>query len=370
MPIVDKNSTNPTLDYLIIELAGKYSLSRLYDAGQDIFKEGEIGNTMLLVLRGMVEVVKRGNDESGSRRVIALRGPGDFLGEMVLVDETERFATVVAATECEVLEFSRANFERVISEQPAFASRVLRSLSRKLRESDSFRIAELEESNRVLNATNAELLHLNSFLDRVIDQSPSAIFVATRAGDVFRMNRAAAQIFDIAGVESVPRISKLICDFDNLCQQGADQNSWHGQATGMRGSDSFPIYLSISSLSGQSSDLLKLIICQDISELQLLNQTICEVERYESAKETAVEMAHDIKNYLGVLTGNAELILSRFTPDQRHNFSELTTLILLAALFAEHWIQDFIKGRWFSHARPERGYVSVYVRRMVSSLQS
>ena len=161
------NSTNPALDLFLLQLASQYSLARTYKAGEILFTEGQPGNTMLLVLQGELEIRKK-IDDLDHFRIIATRGPGDFLGEMAIVEESPRFATVIASTDCEVLEFSRANFERAIQEQPALATRVLRSLSQKLRESDSSRILELEENNRALAVSNEELTTLNFFLDRLI----------------------------------------------------------------------------------------------------------------------------------------------------------------------------------------------------------
>ena len=60
---------------------------------------------------------------------------------------------------------------------------------------------ELEENNRLLTKTNEELVHLNSFLDCVVDQSPSPILLTTNRGDIFRMNKATLRMFEIANPE-------------------------------------------------------------------------------------------------------------------------------------------------------------------------
>ncbi len=249
MRINNLSSTNPELDLVLIRLAEEYSLSKEYRPGEVIFTEGEPGSTMLLILSGTVRVLKQGSD-TVAPRLIAMRGTGDFLGEMALVEESPRFATVVAATECEVLEFSRNNFEKVISEQPALATRVLRSLSSKLRESDSSRLAELEESNRLLTTTNEELTRLNSFLDCVIDQSPSAILLTTRMGDIFRMNKATQRMFEIADPDEDIGIGSLLSDIDLREIMERDSESWHGEVSGIRNGEKFPLYVSVTSMSG------------------------------------------------------------------------------------------------------------------------
>ncbi len=320
MRINNLSSTNPALDLVLIRLAEEYSLSKEYQPGETIFTEGEPGSTMLLILRGTVRVLKAGS-EKVAPRLIAMRGPGDFIGEMALVEESPRFATLVAGSECEVLEFSRDNFEKVISEQPALATRVLRSLSSKLRESDSSRLEELEENNRLLTTSNEELMRLNSFLDCVIDQSPSAILLATRTGDIFRMNKATTRMFEIADPDDDINISYLFSGFGFPDMLERDTESWHGEVLGVRNGENFPVYLSVTSLSGYADNVLNLIICQDISELKVLNQTIVDIEKYESAQETASELAHDLKNYMGVLIGNVELALTKVPDEQKSQIS-------------------------------------------------
>lgn len=365
---VESTSTNPALDFFLIQLAGKYSLARQYKAGQILFTEGDIGNTMLLILHGTVRVMKQ-SSESSEGRVIATRGTGDFLGEMAIVDASERSATVVAISDCEVLEFSRENYERVIREHPGFATRVLKSLSRKLRESDSFRLLELEENNRLLNGSNQELLRLNSFLDRVIDQSPSAVFVAARNGDIFRMNRAATQMFELGDPESPVPLNFLFADSENLWRQFSASTGWHGQATGLRHGESFPVYASVSSLRGQSDDVLWLVMCQDISELQLLNQTICDIEKYESSKETAIEMAHDVKNYLGIVTGNVELMVARLSEEQKKRCEHSISAIMRTTEEIVQFLENMMVFRE-EHNTPEAVNLVSLVRTVVRFCQS
>ena len=119
------SSSNTALDLFLIQLAGRYSISRTYSPGEVIFTEGDPGNTMLLILDGSIRITKN-SPESGKPLDIAYRGSGDFLGEMALVEESPRFATASAESHCEVLEFSKDNFEKIIREQPALATRVLK----------------------------------------------------------------------------------------------------------------------------------------------------------------------------------------------------------------------------------------------------
>ena len=60
-----------------------------------------------------------------------------------------------------------------------------------------------------------------------------------------------------------------------------------------------------------------LIICQDLSELQALNETILAVEKHGATTNVVAEVAHDIKNYLAVISGHFQLLVSRLTEEQR-----------------------------------------------------
>jgi len=315
------NSSNPALDLFLFQLATKYSISKAYSPGEVIFAEGDTGRTMLLILHGIVKIVK-GSSEDGRPVEIAKRGAGEFFGEMALVEQSPRFASVVAVTDCEVLEFSKENFERIIKEQPALATRVLRSLSKKLRESDSDRIAELEESNRLLDASNKELKRLNAFLDTVIDQSPTAIFITTYSGGIFRKNEAAVRMFDLEGASEDINVESL---FQNLKIGELEldkRTNWHGEVTAKRGDRTFPSYIAVTSLTGHDNSTLYLVICQDISELQAFNNAMRDLEKYSSAQSTAAEFAHDLKNYFGAITCGVDLLVENLPDEQRNSLSK------------------------------------------------
>ncbi|MEA3457906.1 MAG: cyclic nucleotide-binding domain-containing protein [Candidatus Thermoplasmatota archaeon] len=357
MEIGSLNSTNPALNLCLIQLAERYSLIKKYKPEETIFIEGEPGNTMFVIMLGVVKVLKQGS-ETGNLQEIGERGPGDFLGEMAIIEKSPRFATVIAETECEVMEFSKENFEKVVKEQPCIAFAVMKSTSGKLRESDSIRIAELEESNRLLNASNEDLIRLNSFLDCIIDQSPSAIFLTTRDGDIFRINKAATRMFAIGLPEENNQIDFFFHNFDFQKIRNNQNEFWHKEVIGLRNGEPFPVYISISSLSGHADSVLHLIMCQDISELKMLNETTVEIEKYESAQQTAIELAHDMKNFLGVFMGNVELVLSKLTPEQKeksqnsikainHSFKEIIA-------FAENMMFNRISDVNFSSVNLEK----------------
>ena len=76
-------------------------------AGQVLFEEGELGDSIYVVVQGEVEVTRR--DSAGNPECIATLGPQQFFGEMSLIDKEYRSATVRAKTACELLHFTSDN---------------------------------------------------------------------------------------------------------------------------------------------------------------------------------------------------------------------------------------------------------------------
>ena len=131
--------------------------SRSLPDGAILFREGEPGESLYVVLRGGVEVVKAlGRD---SERVLALSGAGDLIGEMSLLDPDEhRSASARVRNEAEVVEMRRDDFEKLISRYPKLTFELLRMMAERLRLADNAVIRDLQEKNRQLEQANAELL--------------------------------------------------------------------------------------------------------------------------------------------------------------------------------------------------------------------
>jgi CRP-like cAMP-binding protein len=100
-----------------------------FPAGQVLAQQGRVGREFLVVVEGRARVTI---DE----REVAVLGPGDFFGEMALLDGGPRTATVVAITDLVVDVMSHQEFDRVLTESPHVARAVLTGLARRLREAD------------------------------------------------------------------------------------------------------------------------------------------------------------------------------------------------------------------------------------------
>jgi CRP-like cAMP-binding protein len=92
-----------------------------------IARQGEVGTGFFLVATGSVRVVRDG-------KTIAHIGPGDFFGELSVLDGRPRVAQVVADEPTTCLALATWDFEAVVREQPAVALAILRGLAGRLRE--------------------------------------------------------------------------------------------------------------------------------------------------------------------------------------------------------------------------------------------
>jgi sigma-B regulation protein RsbU (phosphoserine phosphatase) len=125
-------------------------------AGTLLFREGEPGASFDILVDGQVEIIKALG--TLDERLLAVRGPGDFFGEMSLLDpDGLRTASVRARTPSYLLEMSRTDFDAVLQHRPAMAYEIMRVLSLRLRESDNATIADLHEKNRELAEAYADL---------------------------------------------------------------------------------------------------------------------------------------------------------------------------------------------------------------------
>jgi CRP/FNR family transcriptional regulator, cyclic AMP receptor protein len=100
------------------------------EPGKVLCKEGEVGHEFFVIVDGKVQVTRQG------RRVATLGG-GDFLGEIALVTELPRTATVTVETPVRLFVLTRREFHAVLDQNPKVERKVLRALARRLAETSS-----------------------------------------------------------------------------------------------------------------------------------------------------------------------------------------------------------------------------------------
>ena len=99
-------------------------------AGRVLANQGDIGREFMILLEGEIEVARDG-------KVIAVRGTGDYVGEIALLDERPRTATLTARTDIVVEVLNRAEFSSLLAEAPELSSQIGATMARRLTELDS-----------------------------------------------------------------------------------------------------------------------------------------------------------------------------------------------------------------------------------------
>jgi len=102
--------------------------------GSIIMAAGDPIDSLYLVISGRLKVMM--GDADGKEVILSLLGPGEFFGEMGLIDDSPRSASVVAIEPCELLALAKRDFKRCLAENFEMAMAVMRGLVRRLREAD------------------------------------------------------------------------------------------------------------------------------------------------------------------------------------------------------------------------------------------
>ena len=111
---------------LVARLAEDYKV----DAGQALVQEGRRESQFYLIVAGKARVTR-------GKRTVATLGPGDYFGELALLDPGPRNATVTAETDMEVLELGSREFGGLLEEVPGIARKLLAGLARRLHAADA-----------------------------------------------------------------------------------------------------------------------------------------------------------------------------------------------------------------------------------------
>ena len=102
--------------------------------GTAIMREGDAIDCLYIVISGRLKVMM--GEADGKETILAILGPGEFFGEMGLIDDNPRSATVVAIEPCELLAVTKRAFRKALVENSDLAMAVMRVLVRRLRDAD------------------------------------------------------------------------------------------------------------------------------------------------------------------------------------------------------------------------------------------
>jgi CRP/FNR family cyclic AMP-dependent transcriptional regulator len=115
---------------LLTRVVGRKS----YPRNSNIISAGDPTDALFIVISGRLKVMM--SDDEGREVILAILSQGEFFGEMGLIDDSPRSATVIAIEPCELLMISKADFKKCLQENFDICMGVMRGLVRRLREAD------------------------------------------------------------------------------------------------------------------------------------------------------------------------------------------------------------------------------------------
>ncbi len=142
-----------------------------HTSGDILFLEGSAADRCYIVLEGRVEVWKDYNEAKPS--LLGVHGPGHFFGELALLDELPRSATVVARENARVLFLYREDFRNLIRDHSSIALSVMVSISFMLRSSNEVFLEDLKKRNTELESAYRELEEIHA--DRLRNERLSTL---------------------------------------------------------------------------------------------------------------------------------------------------------------------------------------------------
>jgi signal transduction histidine kinase len=142
-----------------------------HSSGDILFLEGSAADRCYIVLEGRVEVWKDYNEAKPS--LLGVHGPGHFFGELALLDELPRSATVVARENTRVLFLYREDFRNLIRDHSSIALSVMVSISFMLRSSNEVFLEDLKKRNTELESAYRELEEVHA--DRLRNERLSTL---------------------------------------------------------------------------------------------------------------------------------------------------------------------------------------------------
>jgi CRP/FNR family cyclic AMP-dependent transcriptional regulator len=117
-----------------LALLTKVVTRKTFPRSTTIINAGDPTDALYIVISGRLKVMM--SDDEGREVILAILGQGEFFGEMGLVDDAPRSATVIAIEPCELLVMSKADFKKCLAENFDISMGVMRGLVKRLRDAD------------------------------------------------------------------------------------------------------------------------------------------------------------------------------------------------------------------------------------------
>ena len=199
----------------IEELIANSSI-RTYEPGTILCRENAVEDRFYMILEGEAEVTKSINNTEA--RLLKTLSPGDFFGEMALIHNAPRAATVIARTALTALELDKAAFNRVLHNSTSIALAMVSEISNRLRQNDQMAVDDLRMRASELAEAYQKLaeqeLARRDFLTSVAHQLRTPLTVATGYLQLLQKGLMSGDQLS-AGIETVSRNVQQIATLVN-----------------------------------------------------------------------------------------------------------------------------------------------------------
>lgn len=143
---------------------------RSYSKGTVLFREGDKGDEMYVIQSGRVQISM---NIRGIDRTLTVLEPGEFLGEMALLNNKPRSATATLIEDSRLLVIDEKTFEAMIRGNSEIALRMIKKLSARLQEADD------QIENLLLKDTNSKVVHALSRMAKGASEVPGGLLLRT-----------------------------------------------------------------------------------------------------------------------------------------------------------------------------------------------
>lgn len=142
------------LDNYALERLVAMSTELELQPGEYLMREDEMGDSMYIIIEGTLQVRKKAGD---SEVVLAERKPGEVIGEMSVLDQAPRYASVLALTKARVLQIDQETFMALLDWSPSAARAVLKTFAQRIRSSQA--LMQQREKMASLGTLSAGIAH-------------------------------------------------------------------------------------------------------------------------------------------------------------------------------------------------------------------
>jgi len=239
----------------------------ILNPGDTLFHEGDIGDSMYVILSGEIAIEKEDT-------MIAQKGRGNYFGEMTLIEDKPRSATVTALIKSRLLEITKNQFLLHFASNPLALMTVLKTVSERAREN----LAALGHEMKILKAQKK----LNANLQHILDDTTNEIYIFdAKFYHIINLNRRASRnlgynnleitpktLFDVVSNISRKNFEKLVKPLRSGNTEEADFIGQHRRKDG----SSYPVEIRFKLLKTEAPPVF-VGIAQDISKMnELINE--------------------------------------------------------------------------------------------------